>query len=393
MRWLFHDPDDRREAAARKRALARIAGWWGAFVRKSPALGETFSGKRQWDLPGWMHDTLQAIDQDLCWEFGPAIKTEGHRLVITPEHRHYLRPLVREIVDRAPDLPGWEFYQYRPAESLEMTKATVEGRTGGTIDGVVVEASRGEGNLVNLTFYSPATRSDEDEEATHIALVVTETLLGERNLNRWVGVIAVGPLGREKPKHAISLSRLKDTFDALVDSIRDGLPDRPYVEQPDTGQRAMIQLKPTKADDYPGQEDLLVASARDVELWKSMHSQIAFHSQRYSGCKETFAFAKMELDTRRRGKEPEDRGEIEDALNDRLEADRLGVCVSGGTGLRYSYIDLALTDLDRGVEKARRVLSKLNVPERSWILFHDADLGHEWVGVYPETPEPPLAEE
>lgn len=393
MRWLFDDPDDRREAAARKRAIARIADWWDAFERKSRALSESFSGKRELDIPGWMHDTLQAINDDLCWEFGPALKTKGHRLVITPEHRHYLRPLVREIVGRAPDLPGWEFYQYRPPESLEMTQATVEGRTGGTIDGVVVEASRGEGNLVNLTFYSPATESDEDEDATHIALVITETLLGERNLNRWVGVIAVEPLRGEKPKHAIPLERLKATFDALVDSIRDGLPDRPYVEQPDSDQRAMIQLKPKQADDYPGQEDLLVASARDVELWKAMHSHISFHSQRFSGCKETFAFVKMELDRRRRGKEAEDRGEIEDALNERLEADRLGVCVSGGTGLRYAYIDLALTDLERGVEKARRVLSKLNVPERSWIQFHDVDLGHEWVGVYPETPEPPLVEE
>jgi hypothetical protein len=394
MRWLFHDPDDRREAAARKRALGRIGDWWDAFERKSPALVDFFTGKRKWDLPGWMQDTLQEIDQHLCWEFGPALKTEGHRLVITPEHRHYLRPLVRAILDRAPDVPGFEFYQYRPAESLEHTKATVEGRTGGTIDGVLVEATRGEGNLVDLLFYSPATKGEEDEQATHLALVATETLLGERNLNRWVGVIAVEPLpAGEKPKHAIPLSRLKDTFDALVDSIRDNLPDRPYVKQPVGDKWALIQLKPTKADDYPGQEDLLVATARDVELWKATHSHKSFHSQRFSRFKETFAYVKIDLAGRQRGKDTEERGEIEDAIDDRLEADGLGIHVSGGTGLRYSYIDLALTDLDRGVEKARRVLSKLNVPERSWILFHDADLGAEWVGVYPETPEPPLAEE
>jgi hypothetical protein len=32
------------------------------------------------------------------------------------------------------------------------------------------------------------------------------------------------------------------------------------------------------------------------------------------------------------------------------------------------------------------------VPERSWVLFFDANLGAEWVGVYPETPEPPMEE-
>jgi len=31
------------------------------------------------------------------WEFGPAVNKEGHRLVITPESAHHLRPLVNRI--------------------------------------------------------------------------------------------------------------------------------------------------------------------------------------------------------------------------------------------------------------------------------------------------------
>jgi Ca2+:H+ antiporter len=42
------------------------------------------------------------------WEFGRAIATDGHRLVITPETVKELRPLVDELLARAPAIPGWE---------------------------------------------------------------------------------------------------------------------------------------------------------------------------------------------------------------------------------------------------------------------------------------------
>jgi hypothetical protein len=114
-----------------------------------------------------------------------------------------------------------------------------------------------------------------------------------------------------------------------------------------------------------------------------------FYSDRFSRCKETFAYVKIDGSNGLGGSRVSDRAGIEDALDTELASDKLGIHIGGGTGLMYSYIDLALTDLDRGVERARKVLRKLKVPERSWVLFFDADLAAEWVGVYPETPPPP----
>jgi hypothetical protein len=97
----------------------------------------------------------------------------------------------------------------------------------------------------------------------------------------------------------------------------------------------------------------------------------------------------MDGSNRRSGSEAEDRGVIEDAVDEAIGTEGYGIHIGGGTGLRYSYIDVALTDLDRGVERIRRALRKERVPEESWILFYDADLATEWVGVHPETPPPP----
>jgi hypothetical protein len=82
---------------------------------------------------------------------------------------------------------------------------------------------------------------------------------------------------------------------------------------------------------------------------------------------------------------------MEDALDAVLKPDKLGCSIGGGTGLRYSYIDLALTAVDQGIKRIRHALQAGNVRRRSWIQFFDSDLAAEWVGVYDDSPPPPMA--
>jgi hypothetical protein len=67
----------------------------------------------------------------------------------------------------------------------------------------------------------------------------------------------------------------------------------------------------------------------------------------------------------------------------------LGVVIGGGTGIRHSYVDLALTDVERGVAATRAALRKGGLPKRSWILFFDDALAAEWIGIHDDTPPPP----
>ena len=85
-----------------------------------------------------------------------------------------------------------------------------------------------------------------------------------------------------------------------------------------------------------------------------------------------------------------DKGEIEDALDEVLVPARLGCQIGGGTGQRYAYIDLALIDLDRGIQAIRERLRRGSVPKHTWIQFFDADLVAEWIGIYDDTPPPPM---
>jgi hypothetical protein len=327
------------------------------------------------------------------WEFGPAVEVAGHRLVITAESAHELRPLVRTILARAPSLEGWEFYEYRLAEGLELARRTVEGRTGLDVKDFTFRATLGDRRLVDLTFSSPAIVDPRDSTALGAAFIVTEALLGENFLNTWIGEISLSASsgGDEKKGRFIGLDRLNETAGALANSLRDQLPAKPHCDWIDDAQWSMWQIEPERADDYPAQMDLSIGKSVNPALWFGAHRGGYFSSERYSRCGETFCYLKLD---RSHGL-PEggfrEKSEIEDALDAVLRPQGLGSHIGGGMGLRYAYIDLAFSDVDQGIRAAIRRLREGGVPKRSWILFFDSDLAAEWVGVYEDTPPPPLA--
>ena len=188
MRWIFADQANPQEMAYRQRMAAAIDGWWRAFQGKARDLDALFNNRSEWDLVAWMGDYLGAVDPRIMWEYGRGVRQPGHRLVITPESAHWLRPVVRSLMERAPKIAGWEFYPHRLPEDAEMTIHTVQARVGVNITGAVVAASVAPGRKIDLWWGFPHQQFDE-ETATSAAFVATETLMGEQVLDTWIGGI------------------------------------------------------------------------------------------------------------------------------------------------------------------------------------------------------------
>jgi len=106
---------------------------------------------------------------------------------------------------------------------------------------------------------------------------------------------------------------------------------------------------------------------------------------------ETFCYLKIDAADVPSGEIVNYRMRFEDALNPHLLEAGVGGCIGGGSGVRYAYIDLALTDVKHAAPIIRKTLSEQGAPIRSWLLFHDDDLAAEWIGIYADTPEPPIA--
>ncbi len=389
MRWIFCEPG-MPDYPQKEATLALIAAWWQAFSEQTRHLDAFFSQREQWDLPGWIRNTLNRIHPELMWEFGPGVQGGQHRLVITPESARHLRPLVATIIKQAPPLPGWEFYPYRLPESLDLAQLTVEARTNGKLDGVMVRPTIGEANRIDLEFFSPRATGPEDLQAMKEVFVATETLLGEEYLDQWIGAIDISPLPPTRAPNMLPLARLRDTVAAAVESVIDQLPAEPLSNiRVEEQSWAVFELEPEPDEDYADRDDMFCGIAIDADLAFAMQTDSGFHSPRFSRCRERFCYLKVDGE----GADIQDRfqvrGEWEEALNDALMEHRVGCQIGGGTGLRYSYIDFALTDVQSAIHVIRHVLAG-QVSRRAWILFHDADLCGEWIGLYPDSPAPPV---
>jgi hypothetical protein len=399
VRWVYALPAGPAELERRAAVDRRIGAWWAAFRDKVGALEALFDEREDWDLPAWMEASLQAIEPDLMWEFGPAVQGSGHRLVITPEQRRDLRPLVERILAAAPRIDGWEFHAHRPGEPLEVARAKVQARSGraSTLTGASI--SRGESHLLDLTFTGPDVASEGDTESQNEAFVLSEALLGERVLDCWIGEIAVRPppkrgllrrlTGSTRAPELVALDDLRITVDGSIDEVERSLPAQPFLELLDTiDSWSLLELKPEPADEYADQTDLFVAKTPNVELWRATRTP-TFYSQRFSRCGEIFCYLKLDGAEGIDQEKFADKGEIEDALDALLIPAGWGCQIGGGTGLRYSYIELALRDTVQALPAIRKLLADGNVSRRSWILFHDCEHGGEWIGIHDDTPAPP----
>jgi hypothetical protein len=319
-------------------------------------------------------------------------------LVLTPESQTQLRPLVETILAQQPKIKNWEFYGYRLPEDFAETKLMVQARVQLDITPYTVRVSKGEHQLINLKYESPTIIEEDDQEAFHAAFVATETLLGEKRMSKWIGVIETAPATKSESRAkgattAIPLDRLAETVEALVQSIQEQLPESSHAEQHEDAKWSLWELKPEEAEDYPAQNDLIIGGSMNSEIWRTFRQRVHFDSLRFSKLGEKFCYLKMDGQEGLTGCEFDDRGEIEEALDEVLKPNKLGCHIGGGTGLRYSYIDFALMDLDNGIDAIRKRLQKSNLPKRSWIQFFDSELAAEWVGIYDDTPAPPMPAE
>jgi hypothetical protein len=320
------------------------------------------------------------------WEFGRAIHTRGHRLVITPESRRDLRPLVDSILKRAPKIDGWEFYGYRLPENYEMSVQTVKSRSGGDISNISFHASIGDYNRIDLVFVAEGY-SENDQQALNDVFIAAETLLGEEVLDKCIGAIEVDARPTKRRDDISQIEDLKTRLDVLIEQVRSGLP---YHRLSEEQQWTLFKLKPDEQDDYPHQWDMFAGKAMILEMWQNAHSNQPFDSIRFSKNGEIFCYVKIDGTESLDEEKFADKGEIEDALDDALRDAEIGCFIGGGTGLKYSYLDLALTDLERGASIEKRVLREGEIPKRSWILFFDTDLHARWIGIWDDTLPPPL---
>ena len=363
MRWILADPQNAAEQQFKQHVLAATERWWQAFQANAANIDQGFRGNFRFDIAKFMEDYWQPIHPGLMWEFGAARTGTGHRLCVTPEAAHWLRPVLQYILSRAPKIPGWEFYGYRLPEPVEQVIAAVQGRTGIDCKGARLECRVGLARKIDLSFTFPQAKVPvEDQRGA--AFVAAEALLGEETLDAWIGVIEVASPETDLRRH-LSLDRAQETISSLIRSLYDQLPSEAgYVLSAET-MVTSYQLQPEQAADYPRRSDILVGSTRRMDVVEAAIRHSVFDSRCHSRFNERFCYLKMDVSAIPGEARIEYRAQFEDPLAAALAQAQIGGVIGGASGIKYSYIDLGLIDVMRAIPGIQQLLASLRAPKRS----------------------------
>lgn len=284
-----------------------------------------------------------------------------------------------------------------PAVPLERAVAAVKAESG--IDFARARARTGfsRGHLLDVVVSLPGGRASESEKDAAERLV--EALLGQARAADWLGEVMLeaaprgGPLplldARGARDHFLPLAELGATFERAIGGLYAGLPAEPFWSAGGEQLWTMLEASAESADDYSEQDDLLLASTYLPEMLKCFLAGSPFASSRFSRHGELFAYLKVES----RSSDPRlslsARRVLEDALDAALVSERAGRVVGSGLGIRYSYVDFALANVDHALDVVSGVARRVGLPERSWLLFCDSALDGEWARIHPDGPPPP----
>ena len=227
-----------------KQLSDQIVNWWAFFMEAEDKISDYFVHAIDFNVVEFMQDNLQCINSNLMWEFGPAISKKGHRLVITPESRKDLRPLVKAILENAPELSNWEFYDYRLPENFESAKSVVEAKTGYSLPDVYFSGKRNEFNLIDLTFIFLNVKDEATAKiAQHQSAVMVEHLLGGEVFDKWIGAIEIEDHLPEDESHQ-HINQLADWIKTEITTIKQALPDNCFYERSNKKELTLYELEP-----------------------------------------------------------------------------------------------------------------------------------------------------
>ena len=253
----------------------------------------------------------------------------------------------------------------------------------------------GRGHLLEIVIYVPGGRgsSEESEQAEELVRL----LVGEESFERWVGSVSATPTARGGPlavlnsnpeeRIALPVAELRETVQAAIAGVLRGLTPLAASAAPDSEDWIAFELEPEPALDFAAQDDLLLCSTRVPELKKSFLRGEPFFSGRFSNSGALFAYLKYELATNDAQAWLAERARYESALLRSTGPEQVAL-VGLGLGIRYGYLDVAVSDPDCIHERLLPALRDSNISRRAWILFCDSELERMVVPVYADSPEP-----
>lgn len=193
-------------------AIERFWQWWPTV---EGTIAQSFRDTGLSDeLIAEMNTHVKAIDESLDWEFGPGEESE-HHLCVSAHGDPELRVIAERWFMAAPNADDtWEFYPSRQAHPTpETISLQIVGHEVAFSDfqfAIEVDEAR---EVADISIHHPAfTQIDDENLRGRIAFIGLDNILGEDDVERWLGSIEVSQEPLDDPKSL-------EEFSAALDDI------------------------------------------------------------------------------------------------------------------------------------------------------------------------------
>lgn len=171
--------------------MGKKSQFWSWFAAHAAEAARIRTGEEP--IAGEIARRLNAVENGLTWQIG--VSEDGpHEFIISADGNKRLFPAVKALAAAAPPIPGWTIIAFRPR--VGPVPAIV-------MNGQQFEAkdfrfkARLDDRLVHLDIYMRGYNEAKSEAFDTAAFIFLDSLLGEHDVETYIGGIGFHPLKNE----------------------------------------------------------------------------------------------------------------------------------------------------------------------------------------------------
>jgi hypothetical protein len=309
-------------------------------------------------------------------------------------------PLAQLMLEQAPSDVGYALSLGRRPVPLAQALVEVRASHGLELARATLRAGFARGHLLEITLGVPGGVGAENEQNAAENLV--RAVVGDRLFETWVGAVHAAPAPRmpslrvldmRARQVSLSVDDLFATVSAAALGVLQGLPDAPRSSSTEGVSAAsskasreewtLLEVEPLAEERGGRKDDLVLASTCTPELLRCYLDGSPCASRRFSRTAEQFVFVSYADDERTMARRVARRGAIEAALSESVAG--FGAVTGVGFGVKTTYVDFALSDLEMGLLGLVSGGRQMELPELSFVQFFDSELEEEWLSIWPES--------
>ncbi|MDA0374477.1 MAG: hypothetical protein O2865_11880 [Planctomycetota bacterium] len=343
----------------------RIERFLAELEEAGPAIRSAFEQGEPEEAAPAVQAAVGRLGPELAWRLCPGRGEERLGLALSAEGNRHLRLLTGWAVDQQDEAGGLDLFPSKPASPLDGD--WVLGIQGHRLDAEEFRASAQidpAHGAVDVQLHHPGFSDCEERTRTWAALLWLDEALGEDLVMRGVGSVETStePAGED----AVDAVQLVARVRALIQEIG-GDPD-----QGPNRAHHMVRIPEESAQEGRFRADARFGTTRFLPVLGLWLDEDARDPLTPYGA--GYAAVGFPLDRLEEGRAADQRGEVEDAIEEALAARGAGTVLGGMFGPHRAYVDILAVDADRAEDAVRAALAgSPRVGEAEMIFLADRD--------------------